>query len=67
MLPGDLIRPKHRKPRNTIPASRDKKRLPVYTVCRVNDDGTLEVQCLDTGQYKHISRPEHYKVINNGS
>jgi len=58
MLTGDLIQPKSRKPRN-------KKRLPVYTVTRVNDDGTLEVQCLDTGHYKHISRPEHYKVVNS--
>jgi len=59
MLPGDLIQPKYRKLRN-------KKRLPVYTVTRLNDDGTLEVQSLDTGHRRHISRPEHYKVLNNG-
>jgi len=56
MLSGDLIRPKYRKPRN-------KQQLPVYTITRVNDDGTLEVQNLDTGNYKHISRPENYEVV----
>ncbi len=56
MLPGDLIRPKYRKHGN-------KKPLPVYTITRVNEDGTLEVQRLSNGKYTHIARPEHYIVL----